>query len=436
MPLHDMSFDEVAAATGMAASRVSIVAAHTIIPERVTWLWDGWLAAGKLHVLAGAPGTGKTTIGMALAATISTGGRWPDGSRAPIGDVLVWSGEDDPADTLVPRLIAMGADMTRIHFISGMVEGEDTRAFNPATDTRALADALAQYPNARLLHVDPIVSAVAGDSHKNAEVRQALQPLVDLGHQARCAVLGISHFSKGTAGRDPTERVTGSIAFGALARIVLATAKIDEQDGEQRRVIARAKSNIGLDSGGFYYDLEQVELDAYPGLWSSRVLWGEAIAGEARDILAESEATNQDATGAVADAKAYLQGLLQNGPVAVKTIREDSRDAGHSWRTVERAKTALSVAAVKAGMSGGWVWQLTEQRSPPTPMTQKNVAVFDPFGGLPENQTVAQDENQAALPKAANNPEDRQPPRCHEAGGLRASETAKTLAHDMREAEL
>ncbi|MBK8065266.1 MAG: AAA family ATPase [Betaproteobacteria bacterium] len=69
-------------------------------PEAVKWLWKGWLAAGKFQILGGAPGTGKTTISMALAATVTTGGRWPDGSRAEQGNVVVWSGEDDPQTLL------------------------------------------------------------------------------------------------------------------------------------------------------------------------------------------------------------------------------------------------------------------------------------------------------------------------------------------------
>jgi len=70
----------------------------------VRWLWPGWLAAGKLHILGGAPGTGKTTLTLAMAATVTTGGAWPDGATSPCGNVVVWSGEDDPADTLKPRL--------------------------------------------------------------------------------------------------------------------------------------------------------------------------------------------------------------------------------------------------------------------------------------------------------------------------------------------
>ena len=110
----------------------------------------------------------------------------------------------------------------------------------------ALRRKLVEIGDVRLLIVDPIVSAITGDSHKNAEVRRGLQPLADLAASTRCALLGITHFSKGTAGRDPVERLTGSLAFGALARVVLVAAKHQEEgeDGRTVRLFLRAKSNI------------------------------------------------------------------------------------------------------------------------------------------------------------------------------------------------
>src|SRR4030095_3261387 len=99
-----------APADDLSGLQVNTHRADTIKPEAVTWLWDGFLAGGKLNIVAGAPGTGKTTLALAIAATLTIGGRWPDGTRAAIGDVLIWSGEDSPGDTLVPRLIATGAD--------------------------------------------------------------------------------------------------------------------------------------------------------------------------------------------------------------------------------------------------------------------------------------------------------------------------------------
>jgi hypothetical protein len=92
----------------------------------------------------------------------------------------MWSGEDDPSDTLVPRLIAAGADLQRVSFVGDYKEGGKTRSFDPARDMELLRDAIKGAGGVELLIVDPVVSAVAGDSHKNTEVRRALQPLVDL----------------------------------------------------------------------------------------------------------------------------------------------------------------------------------------------------------------------------------------------------------------
>ena len=223
--------------------RVILRAACDVEPQPVDWLWPGWLAAGKLHLIGGAPGTGKTTVAIGLTAIVSKGGRWPDGSRARTGSVVIWSGEDDDADTLNPRLRAAGADTSRVRTVGRVVDDDDddeSYPFDPSRDLDALRDALRELPDVRLLVIDPVVSAVSGDSHKNAEVRRGLQPLVDLAGELGCAVLGITHFSKGTSGRDPLERITGSLAFGALARVVLVTAK-QEANGDRhaRRVLLR-----------------------------------------------------------------------------------------------------------------------------------------------------------------------------------------------------
>lgn len=346
-----------------AASGLILTRGDTITPRAVHWLWRHWLAVGKLHVLAGAPGTGKTTLAMALAATITIGGRWPDGSRCELGSVLVWSGEDDPADVLAPRLMAMGADMRRVHFITGLRDGTGVeRAFDPASDMPALADAFITDPHIKMMIVDPLVSAVSADSHKNAEVRRGLQPLVDLAQHQGCALLGISHFSKGTQGRDPTERVTGSLAFGALARVVLATAKRTESDGSTSRLLARSKSNIGPDDGGFAYEIQQVQVPGASGIEASAVLWGEAITGSARELLAAAdEPASEGEGGALADAKVWLADCLTDGPKPQSEVMQLAAVDGHSKATIRRAKEALGVKSIKEGMGAGWRWALPSE---------------------------------------------------------------------------
>ena len=328
---------------------VQITCATDIKPKPIDWLWEGWLARGKLEVFAGMAGTGKTTIAISLAATISNGGSFPDNSRSPVGNVLIWSGEDSPEDTLVPRLIAAGADLSKVHFIGDVKDGDVTRSFNPAIDIVSLNHAAARIGKISMLIVDPIVNAVAGDSHKNSEVRRALQPLVDFGEKMSCAVLGISHFSKGTGGKEPLERVTGSLAFGALARIVLATAKITEGE-TSKRIFCRAKSNIGLDDGGFEYTLEQKEVEGCPGLSSSYVVWGEPVKGSARELLAEPEVENEDGSN-VHSATSWLQVLLkeEGGKLDRKDVMKAAQAMGYKERTVHRAREKIGVTIQQDG---------------------------------------------------------------------------------------
>jgi putative DNA primase/helicase len=350
----------IAAPQKLAAAAVSLLDASAIDPEPIRWLWPGYLARGKAHILGGQPGTGKTTITMKMAATVSTGGAWPDGSRCEPGNVIVWSGEDDPKDTLVPRLIASGADRKRIRFVGDVKEEGKSRSFDPAKDIEPLRAAIVKAGGAALVIVDPVVSAVAGDSHKNADVRRALQPLVDLCQELDAALLGITHFSKGTAGRDPVERITGSLAFGALARVVMVAAKKDpEAEGEKpERIFCRAKSNIGLDDGGFAYDLRQEELRDHPGVIASAVEWLKAIEGTARDLLGEVEDRDEGGGGTLAEAKDFLAGLLADGPQPMREVKQAAEAHGFTWITVRRAKDALGVQARKSGMKGGWEWFL------------------------------------------------------------------------------
>ena len=338
---------------------VQITCAADIKPEPINWLWDGWLARGKFHILAGQAGTGKTPIAIALAATISIGGRFPDGTRSPVGNILIWSGEDSTEDTLVPRLLAAGADRSKIHFIGDFQHGDEIRSFDPAIDIAELNHVAARIGDISLLIVDPVVNAVACDSHKNGEVRRALQPLVDLGEKLGCAVLGITHFTKNTKGKDPLERVTGSLAFGALARIVLAAAKITNGN-TVKHIFCRAKSNIGVDHGGFEYDLHQKELEDHKGIIPSYVLWGKAVEGSARELLAENKSNSGESE--VDEAEQFLREVLADGRMPQKEIEKDYKGAGYSLATIKRAKKRLGVISEKDGMTGGWFWKLPEER--------------------------------------------------------------------------
>jgi hypothetical protein len=272
----------------------------------------------------------------------------------------VWSVEDGIADTLVPRLLAAGADLSRVRFVGEVAENGERYAFDPARDVDKLTHVATAVGNVALLIVDPLVSAVAGDSHKNAEVRRGLAPLVELATKLDAALIGITHYSKGTQGRDPLERVTGSVAFGALARVVFGTVRQQPDDNNAPRAMmfARAKSNIGPDGGGFTYSFEQVDLIGHTGVSASRISWGPSVEGTARELLADAEPEDEHSD----DAAGFLRELLAGGSVAVNGIYADAKGNGYSVDQMKRAKRRIGAVAFKEGMKGAWYWRLPNDK--------------------------------------------------------------------------
>jgi putative DNA primase/helicase len=402
----------VAAPKKRTAPTVVLSRASDIVPEAISWLWPGWLPAGKLSILAGQPGCGKTTIAISLTAAISKGGEWPDGTKcAKPGNVLIWTGEDGLADTLVPRLLAAGADCTRVYFVESVTnEIGELQPFDPSRDVSILAERIEQIGGASLLVVDPIISVVNGDSHKSGDVRKSLQPLIDLGAAHGCAILGITHFSKGSKGSSPTERILGSQAFGAAARMILIAGKDDSSD---RRIFAKSKCNIAGDTGGFEYAVET--LDALEGVASSRIAWGEPIDGSAKEILRELEADEQeqhdvsDQQSQFDRARTILFEWLTPF-MSTKEMKAAAQAEGFSWRTIERAKSAEIAAgnkirAVKHGKEWGWIWDTHDAKyGNPTPPIDLNSTPpeFQLRQGLGGVDSLIQQGFQGKSAKSAN----------------------------------
>jgi len=316
---------------------VILLKASELKPKPINWIWDGWIAGGKFHLLGGVAGTGKTTISLALASSITIGGKFPDNTRSPCGNVVIWTGEDDITDTLTPRLMAMGANLDKVHFVQGVISENGEQPFNPSTDLPILQQAIFKINDVKLLIIDPIVSVVTGDSHKNAEVRKDLAPLIQMAESMGFAIIGITHFSKGTSGREPIERITGSLAFGAVARVVLVASKIKSDDGDDVRIFLRVKSNIGADNGGFEYFLEQATTEG--GIETSRVIWGESIEGSARELLVDAE--DDSYGGSLAECMQFLRSILSTSEMHANEVKKDCLGAGFSISTMNRAKKKI-----------------------------------------------------------------------------------------------
>ncbi|TXT23311.1 MAG: hypothetical protein FD134_2216, partial [Gallionellaceae bacterium] len=297
------------------AGRIAYRRASDVKAKPINWLWPGRIARGKVSMLAGNPGLGKSQITASMAATVTTGGMWPvDRARCQRGNVVFLSAEDDAEDTIRPRLEAAGADLSRVFILDAVVDGyradgsEALRGFNLKTDLHRLGKMLDEIGGAALIVIDPITAYLGeADSHKNAEIRALLAPLSDLAAKHGAAVVCVSHLNK-SAGGEALMRVTGSLAFVAAARAAFIVTKDPEDDA--RRLFLPLKNNIGNDQTGLAFAIQAAQVKSATGLIeTSRIAWEpEAVTVTADEAV--STASNPEEHSDMQDAKIFLRDLL------------------------------------------------------------------------------------------------------------------------------
>jgi hypothetical protein len=338
----------------MATRRLSEVA-----PEPIRWLWPGRIARGKLTVIAGNPGLGKSQLTASLAAIVTTGGLWPvDRTPADRGAVVILSAEDDAADTIVPRLVAAGADLTRCHVIDAALfagAGGDPVAkhVDLSRDVAALCATLEGFGDVAMLAIDPAGAFLGGaDSHKDSDVRGILAPLAAMAARLDIAVVLVAHLNK-SGGGGAMSRVTGSLAFVAAARAAWLVAK-DQQD-PRRRLFLPLKNNLAADVDGLAFEIESFTLDN--GIQTSRVSWrNEVVTTTADEALAPHDDSRAPRK---TEAKTWLRDLLADGPRLEAEIGQLAEAADINDRTLRRAKKGLPAESVRIG--GRWFWRLKSQ---------------------------------------------------------------------------
>jgi len=338
-------------------TRLIVFRADTIEPQAVQWLWPGRIALRKVSLIASDPGLGKSLVTIDLVARVTRGLPWPlDAGVAPLGRALILSAEDDPADTMVPRLMAADADRSRVRLLDCVRDRTMTgdpfdRGFSLERDIPLLERELAILPDCRLVVVDPI-SAYLGhtDTHRNADVRALLMPLTKLAQRHDVAILAVSHLNKGT-GLQANYRVTGSIAFTATARAVYLIAK--DPNEPKRRLMIPIKNNLAQDDVGLAYRIEVTAAGI------ARIRW------DAQPVtLTPEQALNPDPdAGAKAEAMDFLLDYLSGGPLPASDVLKAARDAGISKRTLHRAKKVLGVVSAKHEFEAEWQWSLQPKRS-------------------------------------------------------------------------
>lgn len=342
---------EGSAAPGLVPIRISDVK-----PEAVEWLWPNRIAIGKLTIIAGDPGLGKSQLTAFVAACVTTGRAFPNETEnTTMGDVIMFSCEDDVADTIRPRLEATGADLTRICAIEEYRErdGRPTPV-NLVEHIAEIEKLLTANTQVRLVVVDPI-SAYLGkvDSHKNSDVRAALAPLQTMAQKHRVAVVAISHFNKSGGNGKATNAVTGSGAFVAASRATFIVTKGQASD-EGLRLFVEAKNNLGRAKALAFRIESRTVCD---GIEAPCIVFedGEVDVNADQLLGAKSDDNNQSKRD---EAVHFLRIELESGSVPTLEIKARARNAGIADKTLIRAKEKLGVQSAKEGYQGQWVWRL------------------------------------------------------------------------------
>ncbi len=325
-----------------------------VSPEPVSWLWRGRIARGKITLIDGDPGTGKSALTADLAARASVGRPWPDGAPCEAGGVVIVSYEDGLSDTIRPRIDAAGGDPSRVLALATVPDGEGgERALSIPEDLPLLRRAIERV-EAVLVIVDPLMAALSGErnAHKDQDVRRALAPLAALAGETGAAVVVVRHLNKASGG-NPLYRGGGSIGIIGAARSALLVARHPED--ERRRVLAPLKSNLASPPPSLAFTLVEAANGAV------RVEWKGETALSAAALLAGP--ADEEERDALTEAKEFLGEALAGGPIPAREVQEEAQAAGIAKRTLDRARKALGVEVRrqgKAGRRGGgtWYWSL------------------------------------------------------------------------------
>ena len=299
--------------------------AKDVKPEKIDWIWPGRLARGKVTILDGDPAQAKTSVTIDLAARVSTGAPMPHEQlrRTPAGAVIV-NYEDGAADTIVPRLIAAGADLSRIIIF----DLNSAPTISDPEDLKMIEDAI-KAVDAIYLVVDPLMAGVSdkADSHNDHKMRRALRPLAAMAERTHVAVLATRHRPKG-GGRNAVTSGNGSIAIIGAARCGLLAAndpeiQETEPDRQHYHVLAVSKSNLAATSGTLRYRTVSAWITtADEPIATLKVDWYGRSLLSGNDIVAREAAKQTGRRDAVQEVADQLRALLTPGPLPATEVCE------------------------------------------------------------------------------------------------------------------
>ena len=319
----------------MQRNHVKLISMDTIPIEAVKWLLYPFIPLGKITILQGDPGEGKTTLALQIIAALTTGK--PVWEGAPLMEpvnVIYQTAEDGLADTIKPRLVAAGADCARV-----MVIDDSDRVLT--LDDDRLEQAIEQ-TGARLVVLDPIQGYIGAsvDMHRANEIRPLMYRIAKLAEKYGCAILLIGHMNK-NSGEKSSYRGLGSIDFQAAARSVLVVGRI--KDDPTLRVVCPAKSSLAPEGGAVAFRLDPEQGFQWAGPYDISV--DELLSGSSRGHK-------------LREAQSFLKEVLADGPLPQTEIETAAQQVGIRPKTLRNARNELGVTSTK--VSKQWVWALPE----------------------------------------------------------------------------
>jgi AAA domain len=323
------------------------------------WLWQGHIPLGEITVLAGREDLGKSTIAMTWGAQVTQGTLRGEYYGEP-RDVLICAVEDSWDETVVPRLIAAGADLKRVHQIT-MMDGSGPDLAEDLDKIRAAVEKT----NAALIIFDPLTSRLGErvEQNKGPDVRRVLEPVKRLAMDCRIAVMCIMHVNKST-GSDANSSIMGSSEFKNIPRCVMFATK--DREDESKRYVGVSKLNIGLKPPALEYSTTGVQVQ--DDIWTSKIVWQGESAHSIDDLWSESQSAEGGILTAQDDAMEWLGDYLAEGEKESNLVKTAGKDAGHKERTLQRARSKLGVKVNKDGKHT--YWSLPEPV--PTPATSSS----------------------------------------------------------------
>ena len=317
-------------------AELKIISMDEVPVEEVEWLWYPYIPFGKLSIIHGDGGEGKTTLILQLAALLSRGEKLPCDSteREPI-KVIYQTAEDGLGDTIKPRLLAGNADCSQIKVID---ESEATLTMLDERIEKAIVET-----GARALILDPVQAYIGAkvDMNRANEVRAVLSQLGRIAGQYRCAIILVGHLNK-AQGNKSNYRGLGSIDFQATARSVLIVGRL--KDNPQVRVMVQDKSSLAPEGEPIAFELGKENGFRWLGHYDISV--DDLLSGIPKEKKSEQ-------------AENLILEYLSKGKYPQQALLKKAQAAGISKRVLDEAKKALNVQSVKEGSQ--WYWQIPEK---------------------------------------------------------------------------